>query len=788
MGENLKKVDKTQFDTSWWYRKEFILPAITTDQHVLLCFDGISYYANIWLNGKLIASKDSIFGAFRRFEFDITRYVKENNNVLAVEVFRKQTGDFGLGFVDWNPIPPDESMGIWRKVYIKITGEVELTNAFVQSKVNLETLNEAWLSISADLINRTSGNVSGRLKGKIENKEFEYKVQLSPGEHKAVTINADDFPCLHFINPRLWWCNNLGEPNLYKLKLSFVSDNVITDNAEITFGIRDVQSYFNKLGYKGFKLNGKEVLIKGAGWTDDIFLRDTKERNAIQVQYVKHMNLNAIRFEGIWGSSQNIYDLCDKYGILAIVGWSCQWEWEEYLGKYCDDFGGIQTTKDFKLVYQYTEDQIKWLRNHPSILVWFVGSDKFSKPEYEKEYKALVERIDNRPYQASAATRISTISGPTGVKMNGPYEYVAPNYWYIDSLNGGAYGFNTETGPGPQIPVLETIKKMIPEDKLWPVSDVWNYHCTGAKEAFNNLNVFDEALNNRYGPAKDLNDYLLKSDVMSYEAMRGMFEAFRANIPNTTGIIQWMLNSAWPSMFWHLYDYYLIPTPAYYAVRKANSPVQLIYNYGNNGIYCVNETMNRYEDLKAIVTVYDLNSNKLSSDEIRFALSKDTSEKVLEIKKIINNEFLAISLYDNQNRRIADNFYWLSGKQDEYAWDKTNWAYTPMKAYADYKDFNKLSFSEIELASQLSNQKENMVIKVMLKNKSDKIALFVNMSLLNDKGNIIFPVFWDDNYVSLVPHETKNFNCIVPKNIIGIDKIELIVSGWNIKSQVLILQ
>jgi len=788
MGENLKKVDKSQFDSSWWYRKEFIIPDLGKDQHVMLCFDGISYYANIWLNGRIIASKDSIFGTFRRFQFDVTDLVIKNNNILAVEIFKQHPGDFGLGFVDWNPRPPDENMGIWREVYLHISGEVGLNNTYVQTKVNLENLKEAWLSISTEIKNYSSETVTGKLKGKIENKEFEYPVQLSPGEHKLVTITADNFSCLHFINPRLWWCNNLGVPNLYKLNLSFVTENAITDNSDITFGIRDVQSYFNKQGYKGFKLNGKEVLIKGAGWTDDLFLRDTKESNEIQVQYAKHMNLNAIRFEGIWGNSQNIYDLCDKYGILAIVGWSCQWEWNEYLGKECNDFGGIQTATDFNLVYQYTEDQIKWLRNHPSILVWMIGSDKFPKPEFEKKFKLLVDSIDDRPYQSSAGTKVSTISGPTGVKMNGPYEYVGPNYWYIDSVNGGAFGFNTETGPGPQIPVIESIKKMIPDDKLWPISDAWNNHCTAGKEFFNNLNIYNEALKNRYGPANDLNDYLLKSNVMSYEAMRAMFEAFRTNIPNTTGIIQWMLNSAWPSMYWHLYDYNLLPTSAYYAARKANSPVQLIYNYGNQGVYAVNETLTECKKLKATIQVFDFNSNRITSNEVNFKIGENSSKKISEIKKFRNNAFLAISLFDAQNRLITDNFYWLSDKQDEYAWDKTNWAFTPMKEYADFKALNTLPSAEIDLSTHLSHQGENIIVHVKLKNVSDKIAFFINLTLKNDSGNTIFPVFWDDNYINLLPGETKNINCDVPKNISSINKIELIVSGWNMKSQNLTLQ
>jgi exo-1,4-beta-D-glucosaminidase len=788
VGDNFKKIDKSQFDSSWWFRRELILPALNPGQHVTLCFNGISYYANIWLNGTLLASKDSIYGSYRRFEIDITNFVNEKKNILAVEVFKQKPGDFGLGFVDWNPRPPDENMGLWREVTLKISGEVSLKDTYIQSRLNLETLKEAWLTIGTNLKNNSAEPVKGVLRGRIENKEFDFPVQLNPGEHKTIILTSAEIPMLHFKNPRLWWCNNLGEPNLYTLNVRFITKNTCSDASEITFGIRDVQSYINKSGYKGFKLNGKDILIKGAGWSDDIFLRNTKESNEIQVQYVKHMNLNTLRFEGIWGNSQNIYDLCDKYGIMTMVGWSCQWEWKEYLGKDCDEYGGIQTQKDFDLVYQYIDDQIKWLRNHPSIITWFMGSDKFPKPEFESKYKALIEKIDNRPYQSSAGTLISKISGPTGVKMNGPYEYVAPNYWYIDSVYGGAYGFNTETGPGPQIPVLESVKKMIPEANLWPVGEIWNYHCTGGKEYFNNLNVFNEAMNRRYGTPQNLDEYLMKSDVMSYEAMRAMYEAFRVNIPNTTGIIQWMLNSAWPNLYWHLYDYYNIPTSAYYAVRKANTPVQLIYNYGNKGVYAVNETLAECKHLKASIVAFDINSKEISSDKIDFSISENSSKKITDIKNFRADGFLSVSLYDSQNRQISDNFYWISDKIDEYAWDKTNWAYTPMKAFADYSALNSLPPAELAVTTSVSERKDEINVKVHLTNKSDKIAFFSRLSLKDDKDDLLIPVYWDDNYFSLLPGETRIINCIIPKNSIRTDKIDLVVSGWNIKKQILPVQ
>ena len=782
MGDSIKTIDERQFEKSWWYRTEFTLEENTGNRHVVLNFDGISYYANVWLNSRLIASRDSVYGTFRRFEFDITPYIRDSVNILAVEVFRQKPGDFGHGFVDWNPAPPDDNMGLWRPVYLKITGDVALKNTFVQSDVNTETLDEANLAISTDVVNYSRKSVNGKLTGKSDDFEFSMPVSLKAGETKRVTIDASDVRSLRIKHPKLWWCNTMGEPNLYNLTLQFVANNETSDLQDITFGIREIEAYTNAGGHKGFRLNGREVLIKAGGWTDDLFLRDTPESNEIQVQYVKHMNLNTIRFENIWGNSQNIYDLCDKYGLLAMVGWSCQWEWENYLGKACDEFGGIITQEEMDLMVESLGHQIRYLQNHPSIFVWLLASDMLPRPALEKSYRDLITSVDNRPYLAAASKRTSEISGSTGVKMNGPYNYVGPSYWYIDSVNGGAYGFNTETGPGPQVPVMESLVKMIPEDKLWPINEIWNYHCNPS-ESFGNLDIFNNVLFQRYGRPLNLQNYLMKSNVQGYEAMKGMFEAFRANRPNATGIVQWMLNSAWPSLYWQLYDYYLLPTSAYYAARKANAPLQLIYNYGNNKIYGVNETLIRNEKAKARIRLFELNGRELLSDEKVITLEANSSAELYSLPPVSGIVFLSLTLLDAQNNPVADNFYWLSGKQDVYDWENTEWYYTPIKSSADFKPLNYLARADIELGQKSFDNGDNRVIETSLTNKSDGIAFFANLTLKNDSNKTVFPVFWDDNYLSILPGETRVVRCIIPGNQLRGRNYSLTLSGWNINEQ-----
>jgi len=713
---------------------------------------------------------------------------KEKDNILAVEIFRAQPGDFNTGFVDWNPRPLDENMGIWRPVSIEINGKVGVKNTAVQSKVNTETLEEAWLTVKTELQNFSSESVSGELIGKIGENEFSFPVTLNANEKKEILLTSEDIASLYIKNPKLWWCNNLGEPNLHKLSIRFETGNNITDEEEITFGIREIDTYFTKEGHKGFVLNGKKILIKGAGWTDDIFLRDTKQSLETQLQYVKHMNLNTLRFESIWGTSQDVYDLCDQNGILAMVGWSCQWEWVEYLGKECDAFGGIHTEADMKLAVESLSDQIHWLRNHPSIFVWFLASDKLPKPELEIKYKDMIAKIDNRPYLLTAGTRTSEVSGPVGVKMNGPYEYVSPNYWFEDKVNGGAFGFNTETSPGANIPKLESIKKMIPEDKLWPINEAWNYHCTHSAVAFRDLNVNTLNLEKRYGKAVNLEDYLMKSDVMGYEAMSGMFEAFRARIPVSTGIIQWMLNSAWPSFYWQLYDYYLLPTSSYYATKKANAINQLIYDYSTHEIIAVNESLNSEKNFKAQITVYDFNSNLLKKETVSFDIETITSKSIFNLGAFKENVFLDLKLFDEKGIQIASNFYWLSNKKDVFDWEKTFWGNTPLKEYADFTNLNELPAAEITTEFSTKTAQNNVELTVTLENTNSKTGFFIYLNLLNEKGETIFPVFWDDNYVGVLPNEKRTIKCSIPKNLMASGKTKLVISGWNVKEKIHVLE
>jgi exo-1,4-beta-D-glucosaminidase len=770
-GKNLETVSPDSFRTAWWYVTKFDAPFAETAR---LIFDGINYSADIFLNGTKIGESDKVAGAFRRFDFDISRVMLRKNNVLAVKVYPPKPGDFTIGFVDWNPAPPDRNMGLWREVTLRTSGPVSIEDPFIQTKLDLESFSEAKLTVSGTIVNHTDRAVSGKINGQIEGMNFSQQYSLAPKESKEIR-----FPDQIVKSPRVWWPNNFGNPDLYTLKMSVSDLRGISDSRVVIFGIREVADYINKEGHRGYMVNGKKILIRGGGWVDDLLLDEDEKKLEAQLQYTKHLNLNLIRLEGFWGSSQKLYELADRYGLLVMAGFSCQWEWTHYLGKYADEpYGGARTPEDFDLLSQYLRDQVIWLRNHPSILVWALASDMLPHPELEKRYREGLAKIDpTRPALVSTKTWTSEVSGPSAVKMNGPYEYEPPNYWYVDKKNGGAFGFDTEVSPGAQPPPLESLQRMFSKEHWWPPDETWNFHA--GRSEFKNMDRYMIAFNKRYGEAEDIYDFAARSQAMNYEAIRAMYEAFGIRKPVSTGIVQWMLNAAWPKMFWQLYDYYLMPGGAFYGARKANQPLNIAYDYETHSVHIINDTYNAFSNLDAEINVFSEDSKSIVSKIVKTSIGENESKKILDLQEIpkVPVYFLSLKLKDSQDKVIADNFYWLPEKQDVYDFKGSDWYYTPIKEYADFTPLNKLPPVKIGVEE---NWTDNGV-SVTLKNPEAKIAFFIELKILRNKtGESVLPVFWDDNYVSLLPGETKVLNAKFSPDDLRGEKPLLQYSGWNV--------
>ena len=319
IGENFSNIAMSAdspFAVSWWYRKTFVLPASDKGKTLWLNFKGINYRANIWLNGKQIANKDQIAGAWRTYELNVTGSAKVGgDNVLAVEVFAPTEADLAITFVDWNPAPPDKNMGLFRDVFLTTSGPVALRYPTVLSKVDSPANDKAHLSVTTLLKNSSDKAVKGTLKGKIESVAFSQEVELAPGEEKDVAFEPEQYAQLNLSHPRLWWPTQMGTPNLYALDMEFAVDGKVSDSSYTKFGIRQIDSEFDANRKKVFSINGKKILIRGGGWSSDMMLREDPQRLADEFRYVRDMGLNTIRLEGKL-ENEYFFDMADEQGIL----------------------------------------------------------------------------------------------------------------------------------------------------------------------------------------------------------------------------------------------------------------------------------------------------------------------------------------------------------------------------------------------------------------------------------------------------------------------------------------
>jgi exo-1,4-beta-D-glucosaminidase len=776
IGENFSNSsmpDDSPFRVSWWYRTEFKLPPSAGGNRLWLNFDSINERANIWLNGHPVAGVDQVVGMYRMFEFDVTDVVQPGAaNVLAVEVFPPSQNDLSITFVDWNPTPPDKDMGLVRDVYILTSGPVALRNPQVITHLD-KPPDTAHLTISTDLQNAGDRPVDGTLRARIGDIALSQQVRLAPHQSTRIVLAPQDHPQLNIAHPKLWWPYPLGPQNLYRLRLEFVTGGTVSDGQDVGFGIREVTSELDSRAHRLFKINGRNILIRGGGWTQDMLLRYSPEREENEIRYARDMNLNTIRLEGKM-MNDRFFEACDRLGVLVMPGWCCCSHWEQWK-KW--------KPEDYTIAGASLTDQLRRLRNHPSVFVWLYGSDESPPPEAESVYlKALEQEHWPNPYISSAADRKTTGAGRTGVKMSGPYEYVAPNYWLQDHEHGGAFGFNTETSPGPAIPELASISEMLPAEHRWPIDDFWDYHAGGG--VFHNVKVFTTALENRYGKAKSLEDYVKKSQLMAYEGERAMFEAYGRNKYTSTGVVQWMLNNAWPSIIWHLYDYYLRPGGGYFGTKKGNEPLHVQYSYDDQSVVVVNSYYRSFTGHQVTAKVYNLDLTEKFSKTASVEIAPDSATRAFVLPKIDGLSsvyFVKLSLEGEAGKPVSSNFYWLSTKPDVSNWAASEWYYTPISSFADLTALESLPEAKVTAALRAEQSGAEEVDHITVSNPSSRLAFAVHLVVLKGKdGADIQPVLWQDNYFELMPGERREITATYQKKLLDGARPYIQVDGWNV--------
>ena len=752
-GLRYQGIDKTVFDTPWVFTTRF---AARKGLCHVLRFESLGYSADILLNGQVLASADTTAGPFCVREFDITPFAKASNT-LEVTVHKAPAGSLNHGWVDWNPRPVDESMGILGPVRLISTPDVEVQDVFVKPIVDVNDFSSACLDVEITLVNRAERPVEGLVKATAEEIAFELPVSLAAGESKVLRHRVT------VPEPRIWWSAEMGSPELYHMTVCFGNSH----SRSVRFGIRDIRSELTAEGHRQFILNGRRVLVKSAGWADDIFMQDTPESISAQVRMVRDMGLNCIRFENIWGKDDTVYDLCDSLGLMTFVGFSCQWEWDHYCGLEQSRLHGCINGEPWEsLALRYFHDQLIRLRNHASLIGWLAGSDRDPNERLETAYLELYNRLEYRPYICSANGVTSKVSGPSGMKMAGPYEYVGPDYWYVDKRNGGAFGFNTETNPGMNIPQKESVLRLLGGEPSWPMGPVWDYHCTASDSYMNNVKPETAAAEGTYGPLIGFEDFIRKAHALDYDSTRAMYEAFRCHIGTATGIVNWMLNSAWPSLYWQLYDWYGVPTAGYYGVKHACAPVQLVFNYGDRTVYAVNDAAPKAR-YSADIFFYGADSKRLIGRQYNFPSEARTPVSLEKLPDGVPG-FLSLVLRNSEDEVVARNFYCVPGRNGEHDWAHADWWGIPMLSYADLSFVTALPKADVLLETAPAEGG----VAVTLTNRSEVVSYQNILKATGADGRLVGGPVWEDNFISLLPGESRTVLCRAEGAQISVD-------SWN---------
>jgi exo-1,4-beta-D-glucosaminidase len=778
------------FVTPWWYRSGFTLAKHVAGRHTLLRANGLIASADVWVNGHQVADHAEVAGAYPVYEFDITRWVHAGSNIVAMQV---HPGDprksLSIGWVDWNPTPPDNNMGPWRGVDIVQTGPVALSFPQVQSTLSLPDLARATLTVKVIAKNFDTVAHDATITGTVADVPLRQSVHLAPGQTQVVSFSPATTPGLALDHPKIWWPIGMGEHPLYQLALTAAVDGSTSDRAAATFGVRSVSSSLTRQGYRQFFINGKPVLIRGGGWAPDMFLRDDPARMDAEFSYVLNLGLNTIRSEGKL-ENQRFYDLADRNGIMILPGWECcdQWESAAKTG------GSPWSAADLKVAQDSMASEARLLRNHPSVIGFFIGSDNAPPPPIANMYVDTLRAEDwSLPIISAAVDQPTAEVGPSGMKMAGPYDWIPPAYWYADKL-GGAFGFDSEVSAGADIPRMEDLQRMLSpqeQEALWKYPEARQYHASADWSTFAVLTPFDNALAHRYGAPRNLADYVAKAQLDNYDNTRAQFEAFNAHMDAanpSTGVIYWMLNNAWPSLHWHLYDYFMNPAGAYFGAKKANEPVHIQYSYDTRAIVLVNHTLNDEHGLQASIRVRNLDGSARYEKHLQNIELTGNSTRQLMITPapsgLSHTYFIELALASASGEAISRNVYWLSTQPDVLDWAHSNWYLTPVTQYADLTALQSLPTATNEVHATLRHESDENVVTVTLTvpASSKAVALFQHLLIRQAAGgNPVLPILWSDNDVTLWPGESLTLTARYAAR--GIAKPVIEVSGCNVPTQ-----
>jgi beta-galactosidase/beta-glucuronidase len=805
--------DPNPWKKPYWYRTTFNVPVADKGRVFQLIFKGINYRADVWLNGKKIADSAQMAGMFAEYNLEATKQIKAGEtNVLAVKIYpldypglpaKEQlkalgpffenggpTGDIGknvtmLCSVGWDWMPPvrDRNMGIWQPVYLRTSGAVTIGRPQLKTDLpNPPDTGVAKLSLKLTLTNHQQATQNGQLKVSISPENFTgtlpvqfiKNVAITGGGAADVEMDSKTIKKLIITKPHLWWPNNYGKANLYRIRLQYVNASGIADDTSFVFGIRTTTSQtvdVNGFVRRDFYVNGKKVHLVGGAWVPDLMVNRDSARFDRELHLCRNANVNLVR---IWGGGitppDAFFDAADRYGLMV---WSDFWVTGDTQGEFK---GSPDWPLESSVFIRNVKSTIYRIRNHPSLLVWTGGNEGHARKElYDVMRNNIIELDGTRPFIPSSSGFAKLPAGfkgswpdnkPSGVYSGGPYAWKDPHEYYRLANAGRDWVFKDETGLPSQPPYTtlpQIVTNLVWDKSLpYPLNNTWGYHdaATGAGR----YDLYYNEMVRRYGAPASMENFSDKMQLLNAIGYQGIFEAANHKLNETGGVMLWKLNAALPSVIWQIYDWYLEPNAGYYFMQNACEPVHIQLNLDDSTVAVVNRTHHATPVLTATAQIFTINAQERYRQTANVSLSTTGVKKLMPLAAILKKadglSFVILDLKDAVGKPVSHNAYWLA--------PDTN--YTALNKMADAR----VTVTNIKTARQNSDDQFSMKVT----NTSDQVAFFVRPQLVND-GQEVMPSYWSASYFTLAPHQSMDVSVSAP-SVKLTKNVSVTISGWNV--------
>ena len=763
-GDNQLQISESFFYSDFWYRNEFTVPASAAGRHTCLNFDGINWKAEVYVNREYVGRID---GAFKRGKFDISDFIEPGEvNALAVlirknahpGVVKEQTeespdrngGVLGadnptfhasIGW-DWIPTIRGRNTGIWNDVYLTFSGPVTVEDPFATTDMQIPDTTTADVTIAVTLRNHAASPVEGTLSGSFGDVTFETPVSLAASEVKEISLDPSTHPQLRLHDPKLWWPNGYGPPNLYDVTLAFATDGGSpSDSKSFKTGVRQM-TYDESGGALRMWINGRRFVGRGGNWGfSESMLRYRAREYDIAVRFHRDMNFTMIRNWVGQTGDEEFYEAADRHGIMV---WQDFWLANPADGPDPDDNDMFMDNVD---------DYVKRIRNHPSIAL-YCGRNEGNPPAVlDTAIQELLPEIHPGSHYISHSSM-----GP--VSGFGPYGRM-PVEFYFESR--ATPKMHSELGM-PNIVTYESLQRMLPASARWPIGNMWGLHdfCrAGAMRSGSFLEMFDR----QFGKVDNAEDWISLAQFMNYDGHRAMYEA---QGKNRMGLVIWMSHPAWPSFVWQTYDYYFEPTAGYFGAKKASEPLHIQWNAFTDSVEVVNYSAGDKDRLTARAILLNLDGSAVWQRDTTLSLAEDSIVPLFDMEYpegLTDVHFIRLTL-EHEGELVSENFYWRGLEGD------------------DYTALRTLPTVRLTSSTSADRDSDRWYLTTTLENATDHPALMVRLKVVRENsGDLIAPALYSDNYVSLMPGEQKTIRMELRHADTRGERPRVVVAGFNVAEQ-----